>query len=125
MNSNFLVIFLFAINAIIEQLAIYINNVGNCIKDSNNSFHDMWMGVLGSILAFILMFWLAHSMAGVTLVMYLTYYFIFFRLYSWGKNYDIMVINMNLQMPGERKDDDNIENARDSSFNRIITNENE
>jgi hypothetical protein len=125
MNSNFLVILLFAINAIIEQLAIYINNVGNCIKDSNNSFHDMWMGVLGSILAFILMFWLTHSMAGVTLVMYLTYYFIFFRLYSWGKNYDIMVINMNLQMPGERKDDDNLENARDSSFNRIITNENE
>ena len=71
------------------------------------------------------MFWLTHSMAGVNLVMYLTYYFIFFRLYSWGKNYDIMVINMNLQMPGERKDDDNIENARDSSFNRIITNENE
>ena len=125
MNSNFLVILLFAINAIIEQLAIYINNVGNCIKDSNNSFHDMWMGVLGSILAFILMFWLTRSMAGVTLVMYLTYYFLFFRLYSWGKNYDIMVINMNLQMPGERKDDDNLENARDSSFNRIITNENE
>ncbi len=125
MNSNFLVILLFALNAIIEQLAIYIKNVGNCIKDSNNSFHDMWMGVLGSILAFILMFWLTHSMAGVTLVMYLTYYFLFFRLYSWGKNYDIMVINMNLQMPGERKDDDNLENARDSSFNRIITNENE
>jgi len=128
MNYNFLVIILFSLNAIIEQMALFMNNVGNCIKDSNYSFHDMWIGVLGSILAFILMFWLTHNMAGVTLVIYLTYYFLFFRLYSWGKNYDIMVINMNLNMPGEKQEkeeEDNNDNAENSSFNRIMTNEKE
>ena len=42
-------------------------------------------------------------MACVLLVIYYTYYFIFFRLYSWGKNYDITIVNMNLQMPDEKK----------------------
>ena len=123
MNSNFLVIFFFALNGIIEQLALYVKNVGSCIKDSNYSFHDMWMGVLCSIIAFILMFWLINSMSGVTLVIYLTYYFIFFRTYSWAKNYDVMVINMNLQMPDEKREEENLD--EDSSFHRIVNNGNE
>ena len=63
-------------------------------------------------------------MAAVSLVIYFTYYFIFFRLYSWGKNYDITIVNMNLQMPDEKKEENNSDNVSDSSFNRIITNDN-
>ena len=63
-------------------------------------------------------------MAYVLLVIYYTYYFIFFRLYSWGKNYDITIVNMNLQMPDEKKEENNSDNVSDSSFNRIITNDN-
>jgi len=124
MNYNFLVIFFFALNAIIEQLALFVINLGNCIKKSNQSFNDMWIGLLGSVLAFILMFYFTRSMAGVTLFIYFTYYYIFFRLYSWGKNYDITIVNMNLQMPNEKGEEDNSDNVSDSSFNRIITNEN-
>ena len=63
-------------------------------------------------------------MACVLLVIYYTYYFIFFRLYSWGKNYDITIVNMNLQMPDKKKEENNSDNVSDSSFNRIITNDN-
>ena len=63
-------------------------------------------------------------MACVLLVIYYTYYFIFFRLYSWGKNYDITIVNMNLQMPDEKKEENNSDNVSDSFFNRIITNDN-
>jgi len=63
-------------------------------------------------------------MACVLLVIYYTYYFIFFRLYSCGKNYDITIVNMNLQMPDEKKEENNSDNVSDSSFNRIITNDN-
>ena len=63
-------------------------------------------------------------MACVLLVIYYTYYFIFFRLYSWGKNYDITIVNMNLQMPDEKKEENNSDNVSDSSFNRIIINDN-
>ena len=31
---------------------------------------------------------------------------------------------MNLQMPGEKGEEDNSDNVSDSSFNRIITNDN-
>lgn len=126
MNYNFLVIIIFALNAIIEQLALYVNNVVNCIKDGNNSFHDMWIGVLGSVLGFMIMFWLTHSMVGVTLVIYLTYYLIFFRHYSSGKNYDIMILNMSLQMPKEKQDEeDNLDEVSNNSFHRIVSNQNE
>ena len=63
-------------------------------------------------------------MACVLLVIYYTYYFIFFRLYSWEKNYDITIVNMNLQIPDEKKEENNSDNVSDSSFNRIITNDN-
>ena len=81
-------------------------------------------GLLGNVLAFILLYYLTYSMACVLLVIYYTYYFIFFRLYSWGKNYDITIVNMNLQMPDEKKEENNSDNVFDSSFNRIITNDN-
>ena len=121
-ESNILVIILFSLNGIIEQLALYVQNVGSCIKENNQSFNYMWMGVLGTIVAFILMFWMTHSMAGVTLVVYLTYYFLFFKLYSWGKNCEIMLINMNWLVPNEKPEDEILD---DNSFNRIIQKENE
>ena len=121
-ESNIFVIILFSLNGIIEQLALYVQNVGSCIKENNQSFNYMWMGVLGTIVAFILMFWMTHSMAGVTLVVYLTYYFLFFKLYSWGKNCEIMLINMNWLVPNEKPEDEILD---DNSFNRIIQKENE
>ena len=74
--------------------------------------------------SFYFAIYLTYSMACVLLVIYYTYYFIFFRLYSWGKNYDITIVNMNLQMPDEKKEENNSDNVSDSSFNRIITNDN-
>ena len=40
------------------------------------------------------------------------------------KNYDITIVNMNLQMPDEKKEKNNSDNVSDSSFNRIITSDN-
>ena len=124
--ANFLVIILFSLNAIIEQLALFVQNVANCIKNNNQSFKDMSLGLGGTVIAFILMCWITHRMAGVTLVIYLTYYYLFFRLYSWGKNSDIMLINMNMIMPNnEKKEEENIDEMTDTSFNRIIMKDNE
>ena len=69
------------------------------------------------------MFWMTSNMAGVTLVIYLTYYFLFFRLYSFGKNYDIMIINFNryVKNNNEKKDEDNYDERSSNSFNRLIT----
>ena len=121
--TNFLVIILFALNGIIEQLALFVKTVENCIKDSNQILIDILIGLGGSIIAFILMFWMTSNMAGVTLVIYLTYYFLFFRLYSFGKNYDIMIINFNryVKNNNEKKDEDNYDERSSNSFNRLIT----
>ena len=114
--TNFLVIILFSLNGIIEQLALFVKTVENCIKNSNQALTDMLIGLCGSIVAFILMFWISHSMAGITLVIYLTYYFLFFRLYSFGKNYDISIIGMNMNM-------NNSNDEYEHSFNRITPRE--
>ena len=121
--TNFLVIILFALNGIIEQLALFVKTVENCIKDGNQILINTLVGLCGSIIAFILMFWITHSMAGVTLVIYFMYYFLFFRLYSFGKNYDIMLINFNryVNNADEKKDEDNYDERSSNSFNRILT----
>ena len=125
-KSNIIVIFLFSLNAIIEQLALFIQNIEKSISNKNQSFYLMCIGTLISVLAFIMMFWLTHSISGVTFVIYFTYFFIFFRLYSWTKNCDIMYINMNRKMIGEKREDtdngDNDDNSN-SSFNRILIND--
>ena len=117
---NFFVIFLFALNAIIEQLALFVINVESCIKKSNQSIQDILIGLCGAIIGFILMFWILHSMGGVTLVIYFMYYYVFFRLYSWGKNYDIMLINMNMDIENQKREEENAEEMSERSFHRII-----
>ena len=117
---NFFVIFLFALNAIIEQLALFVINVESCIKKSNQSIQDILIGLCGAIIGFILMFWISHSMGGVTLVIYFMYYYVFFRLYSWGKNYDIMLINMNMDIENQKREEENAEEMSERSFHRII-----
>ena len=66
------------------------------------------------------MFWISHSMGGVTLVIYFMYYYVFFRLYSWGKNYDIMLINMNMDIENQKREEENAEEMSERSFHRII-----
>ena len=117
---NFFVIFLFALNAIIEQLALFVINVESCIKKSNQSIQDILIGLCGAIIGFILMFWISHSMGGVTLVIYFMYYYVFFRLDSWGKNYDIMLINMNMDIENQKREEENAEEMSERSFHRII-----
>ena len=61
-------------------------------------------------------------MAGVVLVIYLTYYYIFFKFYSVVKNADMKLININILMLSEQNEEEqknnNIETP-DSSFDRI------
>ena len=95
-------------------------NVESCIKKSNQSIQDILIGLCGAIIGFILMFWISHSMGGVTLVIYFMYYYVFFRLYSWGKNYDIMLINMNMDIENQKREEENAEEMSERSFHRII-----
>ena len=129
-KSNIIVIFLFGLNAIFEQLGLFIQNVEKNIINKNQSFYFMCIGTLGSILGFILMFWITKSITGITVIIYFTYYFIFFRLYSSTKNCDYMSININRQIIEEKKDkenndinDDNEDENSKNSFNRILTSE--
>ena len=121
-NQNILVIFLFAINGIIEQLALFIKNVEMIIFLNNQSFNAVLMGIGASFLCFILMYLFTYSMAGVVLVIYLTYYYIFFKFYSVVKNADMKLININILMLSEQNEEEqknnNIETP-DSSFDRI------
>ena len=128
-KANIIVIILFSLNAIMEQLALFVQNTEKNISNKNQSFSLICIGTLCSILGFIFMFWLTKDIAGVTVVIYFTYYFIFFRLYSFTKNCDLMYINMNRQVLEEKKEqnenEDNDNNVSNSSFDRILTNDKE
>ena len=121
-KQNILVIILFGINGIIEQLGLFIKNVETFIFLDNQSFIALCMGVGASFLCFIIMYLIVHSMAGVVLVIYLTYYYIFFKFYPLVKNADMKIINMNVASltennGQEQKNDTNY--TPNSSFDRI------
>ena len=123
-KQNLLVIILFGINGIIEQLGLFIKNVEMTIFMGNQSFNALWMGVGASFICFILMYLFTHSMAGVVLVIYLTYYYIFFKFYPMVKNTDMKIINMNILSLTEKNDEEqkNDKDTPNSSFDRIDMN---
>jgi hypothetical protein len=120
-KKNILVIILFSINGIIEQLATYVRNVEMSIFKDNQSFNAVWMGVIGSFVCFIFMYLITHSMAGVVLVIYLTYCYIFFKLYPVIKNTDIKLMSLLSEKNDEEQKNDNTDTPN-SSFDRIDLN---
>ena len=124
-KQNFLVIILFGINGIIEQLGLFIKNVETFIILKTQSFNALWMGVGVSFICFIIMYLVTHSMAGVVLVIYLTYFYIFFKYYPIVKNTDMKLINMNVDLLTDKNDDEQkIDNnsTPNSSFDRVDMN---
>ena len=124
-KQNILVIILFGINGIMEQLGLFIKNVETFIFLNNQSFNALWMGVGVSFICFIIMYLITHSMAGVVLVIYLTYYYIFFKFYPMVKNTDMKIINMNIVLLTEKNDEEQKNDNNDtpnSSFDRIDIN---
>jgi hypothetical protein len=121
-KQNFLVIILFGINGIIEQLGLFIKNAETLIFSDNQSFNALWMGVGVSFVCFIFMYLVTHSMAGVVLVIYLTYYYIFFKFYPLVKNADMKIININVISSMEKNDEEQkneITDTPNSSFERV------
>ena len=124
-KANLIVIILFGINGIVEQLGLFMKNVEMTIFLSNQSFNALWMGVGASFICFILMYFFTHSMAGVVLVIYLTYYYFFFKFYPMVKNTDMKLINMNILLLTEKNDEEqknDNNNTPNSSFDRIDLN---
>jgi hypothetical protein len=124
-KKNLLVIILFSINGIIEQLATFVRNAEMTIFLNNQSFNAIWMGVIGSFICFIIMYLITHSMAGVVLVIYLTYYYIFFKFYPLIKNTDMKLININMLLLSEKNDEEEKNESTDtpnSSYDRIDLN---
>ena len=123
-KKNLFAIILFGINGIIEQLGIFMKNTEMTIFLNNQLFNAIWMGTGVSFLCFIFMYLFTHSMAGVVLVIYLTYYYIFFKFYPMVKNSDMKLININILLLTENEEQKN-ENENDtpnSSFDRIDLN---
>ena len=52
-KHNLLVIILFGINGIIEQLGIFLKNIESTIFLNNQSFNAIWMGVGVSFICYI------------------------------------------------------------------------
>ena len=119
-KQNLLVIILFGINGIIEQLGLFIKNIEMTIFVTNQSFNALWMGIGVSIGCFILMYIFTHSMSGVVLVIYLTYYYIFFKFYPLVKNTDMKLINMNILLLNDNEEQKKDEkDTPNSSYDRI------
>ena len=124
-KQNLFVIILFGINGIIEQLGIFMKNSEMTIFKDNNSINAVYMGTAVSFICFIFMYLFTHSMAGVVLVIYLTYYYIFFKFYPRVKNSDMKVIDMHsLLMTDDEEQNNENENidTPNTSFNRVDPN---
>ena len=124
-KQNLLVIILFGINGIIEQLGTFMKNTEMTIFLNNQSFNAIWMGVGASFICYIFMYIFTHSMAGVVLVIYLTYYYIFFKFYPMVKNSDMKLININMLLLTENEEQKNENSNNDTpntSFDRVDLN---
>ena len=124
-KHNLLVLILFGINGIIEQLGTFIKNTEMTIFLNNQSFNAIWMGLGASFICYIFMYIFTHSMAGVVLVIYLTYYYIFFKFYPMVKNSDMKLININMLLLTENEEQKNENSNNDTpntSFDRVDLN---
>ena len=120
-KKNFIVIFLFAINGIIEELGIFVKNAEGYIFQNSQMFNVFGLGLIISIVCYAILYFIFRSMSAVVLVIYLTYYFIVYKFYPVVKNTDIKSINLK-----QIKLDNNEQNQKDespnSSFERIDNN---
>ena len=82
------------------------------------------MGIIGNFICFIIMYLITHSMAGVVLVIYLTYCYIIYKFYPLVKNTDMKMINLNIQLLTEKSDEEPKSEADtpNSSFDRVDLN---
>ena len=119
-KSNLLVVFLFGINGIIEELGLFTKNAEMTIFLNSQSFTTVCVGTGLTFVLFIGMFWMTHSMAGVVFVVYLTYYYLFFKFYPLVKNTDMKLININSLLLAEANEEEKIQNndTPDSSIDK-------
>ena len=121
-KSDLLVIILFAVDGIIEELGLFVKNVEGCIFQNSQIFNAFGLGLIISIVAYAILYFIFKSMSAVVLVMYLTFYFIFFKFYPVIKNTDMKLINLKMQIKMDNNEKSKIEDTPDSSFERIDVN---
>ena len=94
-EKNILLIILFAINGIIEQLGLFIINVEKLIFSNGQSFNIFFIGFIISFISFIFIIKATNNISGGVAVIYITFYYIFFKFYPIIKNSDIKLFNIN------------------------------
>jgi hypothetical protein len=77
-EKNLLVIILFGINGIIEQLGLFIINVEKLIFSNGQSFNIFFIGFIISFISFIFIIKATNNISGGVAVIYITFYIIFF-----------------------------------------------
>ena len=94
-EKNILLIILFSINGIIEQLGLFILNTEKIIYSNGQSFYIFFIGFILSFISFFIIIKTANSITGGVAVIYITFYFIFFKFYPIIKNSDTKLFNIN------------------------------
>ena len=94
-EKNLLLIILFGINGIIEQLGLFIINTEKIIYSSVQSFYIFFIGFILSFISFYFIIKAAHSITGGVAVIYITFYYIFFKFYPIIKKSDTKLFNIN------------------------------
>ena len=80
-EKNLLLIILFGINGIIEQLGLFIINTEKIIIYSSvQSFYIFFIGFILSFISFFFIIKATHSITGGVAVIYITFYYIFFKV---------------------------------------------
>ena len=94
-EKNLLLIILFGINGIIEQLGLFIINTEKIIFSNGQSFYIFFIGFILSFISFIFIIKTSHSITGGVAAIYITFYYIFFKFYPIIKNTDTKLFNIN------------------------------
>jgi len=117
-EKNILLIILFGLNGIIEQLGIFIINVEKIIFSNGQSFYVFFIGFIFSFLSFFSIINYFHSITGGVAVIYITFYYIFFKFYPIIKNSDTKLFNINEIFYQEENNriDLNLINSKDNYY---------
>lgn len=129
-KTDLLAIIFFAINGIMEQLALFSKNIYCTMYNAENDLYQILMAVIiglaVSIGALFVVHLLTNGLFWIVLVIYITYYLIFIKYYPIVKNTDLLVIKISLLLFEEKSEKeyqnyDNMETPN-SSFDRIDQN---
>jgi len=117
-EKNILLIILFGLNGIIEQLGIFIINVEKIIFSNGQSFYVFFIGFIFSFLSFFSIINYFHSITGGVAVIYITFYYIFFKFYPIIKNSDtkLFIINEIFYQEENNRIDLNLINSKDNYY---------